>query len=98
MSLTSSRSSFLVLTFAAQLSAAAAGVDYLRDIKPVLAKRCYDCHGALKQKAGLRLDTAASVRKGAKGGEVIDLSAPEKSELLARITTSDEDERMPPEG
>ena len=70
----------------------------MRDIKPVLSKRCYDCHGALKQKAGLRLDTAASVRKGGKEGAVIDLAAPEKSDLLARVTSTDEDERMPPEG
>ena len=32
-------------------------VDYLRQIKPVLAKRCYACHGALKHEGGLRLDT-----------------------------------------
>ena len=36
--------------------------DYLRDIKPVLKARCYACHGALKQKSGLRLDTAVNIR------------------------------------
>src|SRR4051794_32406944 len=39
-------------------------VDYLRDVKPLLSKHCYACHGALKQKAGLRLDTASMMRKG----------------------------------
>jgi hypothetical protein len=38
------------------------GVDYVRDIKPVLSKRCYSCHGGLQQKAGLRLDTAALMK------------------------------------
>src|SRR5262249_5888289 len=39
----------------------AGAVDYSRDVKPILAKRCVACHGVLKQKAGLRLDTAARV-------------------------------------
>ena len=39
--------------------AAGETVDYLRDVKPILKGRCFACHGALKQKAGLRLDTAA---------------------------------------
>ena len=34
-------------------------VDYLREVKPVLTARCVACHGALKQNARLRLDTAA---------------------------------------
>ena len=33
-------------------------VDYLRDVKPIFAEKCFACHGALKQKADLRLDTA----------------------------------------
>ena len=46
-----------------------AGVEeYLRNIKPVLKKRCYACHGALKQKAGLRVDSAENLGKGIKGG------------------------------
>ena len=46
-------------------------VDYVRDIKPVLSKRCYACHGALKQKAGLRLDTAAFMKKGGDSGPAV---------------------------
>ena len=84
------------------LLASAAGeevaVDYLGRIKPVLAERCYSCHGALKQKAGLRLDTAEAIRKGGKGGAIVDLVDPDASELLARLRHADPDERMPPEG
>ena len=72
--------------------------DYLRDIKPVFKARCYACHGALKQKAGLRVDTAANIRKGAKGDLVVIAGKPNESELLARIVSADKDERMPPEG
>ncbi|MEQ1858353.1 MAG: DUF1553 domain-containing protein [Chthoniobacteraceae bacterium] len=67
-------------------------VDYLRDVKPIFAARCYACHGALKQKAGLRLDTGEFIRRGAKDGPIIE------SELMRRITSSDTDERMPVEG
>jgi hypothetical protein len=34
--------------------------DYLKDVKPLLASRCFDCHGALKQEAKLRTDTTQS--------------------------------------
>ncbi len=73
-------------------------VNYLKDIKPVLAARCYACHGALKQKAGLRLDTAEAIRKGGKHGPAALPGKPEKSPLIARVTTHDADERMPQEG
>lgn len=62
---------------------------YLDVIKPVLRERCYACHGALKQKKDLRLDTAR---------QIIDAGIIESGELLARLTSSHLDERMPPEG
>ena len=46
------------------VSAIGADVDYSRDVKPILAARCTSCHGSIRQKAGLRLDTAALVRRG----------------------------------
>jgi hypothetical protein len=69
--------------------------DYAKDIKPLLKARCYACHGALKQKSGLRLDTVALMRKGGESGSVID---PAAAILLERVTATDKDERMPPEG
>ncbi len=48
----------------AQNAAAAPPVDYAREVKPILAARCTSCHGAIRQKAGLRLDTAEFVRRG----------------------------------
>src|SRR5262245_35467935 len=88
---------FRTLIFSALFIAGAvhAEADYLKDIKPVLKARCYACHGALKQKSSLRLDTVAAMRKGGQDGSVIDAV---NSRLLAKISASDESERMPPEG
>lgn len=72
-----------------------AAVDYLGEIKPVLKERCQSCHGALKQRAGLRLDTAARLRAGGKEGPVVVAGKPDESRLLSRLTTSDVHERMP---
>ncbi|MEK0448843.1 MAG: hypothetical protein RL088_1111 [Verrucomicrobiota bacterium] len=85
--------------FAAFLAACAAHaeVDYIKDVKPLLQERCYACHGALKQKGGLRLDTAAAIFKGGESGPAIDRNSSEKSLLLQRVTSADTDERMPPE-
>ncbi|MEQ1862612.1 MAG: PSD1 and planctomycete cytochrome C domain-containing protein [Chthoniobacteraceae bacterium] len=69
--------------------------DYAKEIKPLLKARCYACHGALKQKSGLRLDAVALMRKGGDSGNVID---PASATILERVTATDEDDRMPPEG
>jgi hypothetical protein len=74
------------------------GVDYARDIKPLLKERCYACHGALDQEAGLRVDTAALLRQGGDSGSAITAGDPAKSLLIARITDPDDATRMPPEG
>ncbi len=73
-------------------------VDYLRDVKPVLVARCYSCHGALKQEAKLRLDTAEFIKQGGKHGPAIVPGKPETSLLLKKVSASSLDERMPPEG
>ncbi|MCX6858154.1 MAG: PSD1 and planctomycete cytochrome C domain-containing protein [Verrucomicrobia bacterium] len=73
----------------------ALAVDYEKEIKPLLKERCYACHGALKQKADLRLDTSAAMHKGGDGGDIL---AGDHSLLLERVTTADKDDRMPPEG
>ena len=44
-------------------AADAASVDFARDIQPLLAKRCFACHGPDTQEAGLRLDDAATATR-----------------------------------
>lgn len=77
----------------------APAVDFTRDIAPVLAARCFQCHGpdASSRKSGLRLDTRDGALKGGKSGSAaIVPGKPEESELLARVMSTDADERMPP--
>ncbi|MEE2886809.1 MAG: DUF1549 domain-containing protein [Planctomycetota bacterium] len=73
-------------------------LEYNRDIRPLLADRCYRCHGPDKQqrKAGLRLDLATSATTARKGRTAIVPGHPERSELVARITSPDPKHRMPP--
>src|SRR3954462_10460519 len=73
-------------------------VDYAKQIKPVLQARCYACHGALKQKGGLRLDTAALAIKGGKTATAIRPGDVEESVIIERASSTEESERMPPEG
>ena len=70
-------------------------VDYLGDVKPILVKHCYRCHGAKEQKADLRLDTAALALEGSSGGAVIEAGNSEDSLLLMAIAGVEGVERMP---
>ena len=90
----------LLLTLAVASTAIAdePAVDYSRDIKPILKERCFACHGALKQKAGLRFDTAALMRRGGDGGPAIVTGKADGSLLVSRITSQDPEQRMPAEG
>ncbi len=81
------------------LAALSAGaVDFQKDVRPVLKARCFACHGALKQKAGLRLDTVAAMRRGGESGPAVEPGSPDKSRLLKRATAAALGDRMPPEG
>ncbi|MDA1046249.1 MAG: PSD1 and planctomycete cytochrome C domain-containing protein [Verrucomicrobia bacterium] len=66
-------------------------VDYLTQIKPILSTKCYACHGVLKQKAKLRLETRALMLKG----KVIVPGKAAESLLIERIL-DEGDDRMPP--
>ncbi len=70
---------------------------YTNEVKPLLRERCFACHGALKQEANLRLDTADAIHRGGDSGSVLDLKAVDSSILLERISESDPALRMPPE-
>src|SRR6185295_11842212 len=74
-------------------------IDFNRDIRPILSEHCYTCHGPDegKRKAGLRLDREEEPFKELKSGErAIVPGDLEKSALVKRITTSDQDDIMPP--
>ncbi|MDB4485368.1 hypothetical protein N9079_02925, partial [bacterium] len=48
---------------------------YLEQIKPVFKERCYACHGALKQKGGLRLDSVTLMERGSNNGNILDVES-----------------------
>ncbi|MCA9229567.1 MAG: PSD1 domain-containing protein [Planctomycetales bacterium] len=74
-------------------------VRFNRDIQPVLAARCFSCHGPDEAEAGLSLHTHdAALAELDSGGFAIVPGQPEQSVLLARIGSEDLDLRMPPEG
>ncbi|KAF0179476.1 MAG: hypothetical protein FD161_1316 [Limisphaerales bacterium] len=92
------RTAAIALASLGLAAGAAERVDYLKDVKPVLAARCYACHGALKQEGKLRLDTAEFIRKGGKHGPAIVPGRPAESRLFKKVSATSLDERMPPEG
>ncbi len=74
------------------------GVDFARDIQPLLSDNCFACHGpdAKQRKADLRLDTRDGALADLDGVSAVVPGKPSESELVARITTDDEDDLMPP--
>jgi hypothetical protein len=79
----------------------AARVDFNFQVRPILADRCFKCHGPdeKSRKAKLRLDlpeSAYAFRDAERQKRAIVPSHPELSELIRRITTDDTDDRMPP--
>jgi mono/diheme cytochrome c family protein len=75
---------------------AAEPVDYLRDVKPILTKNCYACHGAEKQRSGLRLDTAASLLRGGNAGPAVVPGKSADSLVVKAVTGSGDVKAMPP--
>ena len=75
-------------------------VDFNRDIRPLLADRCFICHGPDEDSndSGLRLDLSSSALGPLPSGtgRAIVPGDPAQSELLRRITSSDEFDLMPP--
>jgi mono/diheme cytochrome c family protein len=61
----------LLVLIAPAVSLRAAPVDYVTQVKPIFASRCVTCHGALKQKSGLRLDAGTLALKGGKHGAAV---------------------------
>lgn len=88
----------LIVVVGARLNAAPPA-DFQRDVQPILAEHCAQCHGvdAAERKSGLRLDLRESALKGGESGAAaIVPGEPDKSELIQRITSTDPDVVMPP--
>lgn len=71
-----------------------------RDIRPILSDACFHCHGPDQntREAGLRLDVRDDATTATESGAVAIVPGhPEKSEVVRRIFSTDEDDRMPPD-
>ncbi|MCA9200679.1 MAG: PSD1 domain-containing protein [Planctomycetales bacterium] len=92
------RQLFLLLLFFPTAFALADEIDFNRDIRPILSDKCFHCHGpdANDREADLRFDTEEGAMIDLGGYRAIEPHDPEASEMLNRITTDDEDLRMPP--
>lgn len=88
----------LLLAAIAPLRAAEAP-DFAREVRPILSRYCFKCHGPDEKtrKGELRLDFRdAALAPAESGAPAIVPGKPEKSELIVRIFTDDEEEIMPP--
>lgn len=73
-------------------------VTFAKDIKPLFEKACFNCHGAEKQKAKLRVDSIEAIKKGSENGEIIVVGKSDRSSLVHTVSGLVEDMIMPPEG
>jgi len=80
-------------------AAETAPVSFPRDVLPILAKNCFACHGPDEshRQSDLRLDVReAALAEAAGGSKAVVPGKPDESELIARVSTTDADSRMPP--
>src|SRR5690242_10798086 len=86
------------LSHATVISVTAAEVEYNRDVRPILSDNCFQCHGSdpKSREAELRLDLSDDAARGGESGKpAIVPGNPDASQLIQRITTHDDSERMP---
>ena len=89
---------FCLLSFVVA-PAPAAPVSFSKDLAPVLADKCLECHREKKAKGRYRLDTfEALLKAGASKDSPVTAGQPDASTIYARLTSADEDERMPQKG
>jgi hypothetical protein len=73
-------------------------MDFARDVRPILADKCFHCHGPDEEtrEAGLRLDVWEDSDEAMGAEAVVTRKQPAESELITRIYSDDPDMRMPP--
>jgi hypothetical protein len=88
----------VVAALVANASGADQTVSFNRDIRPILAKNCFACHGPDQgaRKAELRLDTAEGATADLGGRRALVPGEADESELVSRIESDDPETVMPP--
>ena len=75
----------------------AGDIDFTQDIQPLLAEKCFRCHGDAKAMGGLRLHTRADLLRGGDKGPVVELGNSAASRLIHMVSGLDE-MKMPLQG
>jgi mono/diheme cytochrome c family protein len=91
----------LPLALAARADETRTDIEFNRDVRPILSRACFTCHGPdeASRKAGLRLDAREAALQPARSGEhAIVPGEPARSELIRRVTSDDPADVMPPPG
>src|SRR5271163_3927886 len=78
------RVTFLLLAICLPVYAADK-VDFEKQVQPLLAQRCYGCHGPDVQQSGLRLDKRQNAMRGGDYGPVIIPGKSAESKLIRRV-------------
>ena len=89
----------VIVVVSQTLLSAASPVDFNREIRPILSKHCFQCHGfdGQARQADLRLDTVTGMTAETESGNrVVVPGKPTGSALFLRVTSPDADLRMPP--
>jgi hypothetical protein len=89
----------LLAVVLAEPAASPAAPDFSREVRPLLEKHCFKCHGPEKQKGGLRYDTKEGAFKAGESGEkAIVPGHANESRLIKLVSSKDDSERMPSKG
>lgn len=98
------KNGFLLSVFAALICTPAASatpkqVDFQKQIQPILAKKCYACHGPDETEGGVSFTSReAAMAETEAGNHAIVAGDVESSSMIERILTDDDSEKMPPDG
>ncbi len=79
----------------AEASSKDSTIEFVSDVRPILAAHCLDCHGAEKHSGGLRLDSREGAARGGDSGKRLLGGSLESNEIYARVSSSDRAYRMP---
>lgn len=86
----------LLIAVRQEHSVVAADIDFQQDVLPILRKHCFECHGDESREGGLRLTNRAdALALNDSGIPAIVPHHPTDSELIRRLTTDDDDLKMP---
>lgn len=73
-------------------------VSFEKEVAPIVKAKCLNCHGANNPRGRLRLDTYANMGRGGQTGPLLIPRSPQRSHIMARLTTDNAQARMPKGG